>query len=128
HWASAANNICLTRNEQARELWHDCYPALSQVSPGLHGAATGRAEAQVLRLSALYAALDCSSIIRLPHLQASLALWDYCSYSAATLFGACVGDSIADRIHEALQATENGLTREQIRMLFHGRVGTGSID
>jgi DNA-binding PadR family transcriptional regulator len=55
-------------------------------------------------------------------------MWDCCSYSAATLFGACVGDSIADRILEALQATENGLTREQIRTLFHGRVGSGSID
>jgi hypothetical protein len=52
----------------------------------------------VLRISALYAAPDCSSIIQLPHLQAALALWDYCSDSAASLFGACVGDSVADRI------------------------------
>jgi hypothetical protein len=101
---------------------------LSQLRSGLHGAATGRAEAQVLRISALYAALDCSSIIRLPHPQAALTLWDYCSYSASSLFGACIGDSVADRILEALQAAENGLTREQIRKLFHCRVGSGSID
>jgi hypothetical protein len=127
-WAQGHPEILFRRDLAASELWNDHYADLSQAKSRLHGAATGRAEAQVLRLSALYAALDCSSIIRLPHLQASLALWDYCSYSAATLFGACVGDSIADRIHEALQATENGLTREQIRKLFHGRVGSGSID
>jgi hypothetical protein len=101
---------------------------LSQNRPGLHGTATGRAEAQVLRLSAIYAALDCSSIIRLSHLQAALTLWDYCSYSATSLFGNCVGDSTANRILEALQSSPDGLTRDQIRKLFHCRVGSGSID
>jgi hypothetical protein len=48
------------------ELWHDHYPTLSQARPGLHGASTSRAEAQILRLSALYAALDCSSTIAAP--------------------------------------------------------------
>jgi hypothetical protein len=94
----------------------------------LHRAATGRAEAQVLRLSALYAALDRSNFIRLPHLHAALTVWDFCSYSAASLFGACVGDSVADRILEALQAAENGLTRKQIRDLFHGNISSSSID
>ena len=55
-------------------------------------------------------------------------LWDYCSASAASLFGTCVGDSIADRIREALQASPNGLTRKQIWNLFHGHVSSGSID
>jgi hypothetical protein len=64
----------------------------------------------------------------LPHLEAALALWDYCSASAASLFGTCVGDAIADRIHEALQASPDGLTRTQIWNLFHGNVGSGSID
>ena len=127
-WAQGQPEIPFRRDPAASELWSDHYASLSQAESRLHGAATGRAEAQVLRLSALYAALDCSPLIRLPHLQAALTLWDYCSCSAASLFGACVGDSIADRISEALQATENGLTREQIRKLFHGRVGSGSID
>jgi len=35
-----------------------------------------RAEAQVLRLSAIYAVLDSTSIVGLPHLQAALAVWD----------------------------------------------------
>jgi hypothetical protein len=64
----------------------------------------------------------------LSHLQAALALWDYCSYSAGSLFGSSVADSVADRILEALQAADNGLTRKQIRDLFHGHLGSGSID
>jgi hypothetical protein len=116
------------RDPAASELWNDYYASLSQAQPGLHTAATGRAEAQVLRISALYAALDCSPIVQLPHLQAALALWDYCAGSAASLFGACVGDSIADRIHEALQAASDGLSRKQIRGLFHGNVSSGPID
>ena len=127
-WAQRQPEILFRRDPAASELWHDHYATLSQDRPGLHGAATGRGEAQVLRLSAIYAALDCSSLIRLPHLQAALTMWDYCSYSAASLFGTCVGDSVADRILEALQAAENGLTRKRIRDLFHGHVSSASID
>jgi hypothetical protein len=64
----------------------------------------------------------------MPHLQAALTIWDYCSYSAASLFGDYIGDSVADRILQALQAAENGLTRKQIHDLFHGHVSSASID
>jgi hypothetical protein len=127
-WAQARPEILFRRDPAASELWNSYYATLSQAESGLHRAATGRAEAQVLRLSALYAALDCSPIVRLPHLHAALTVWDFCSYSAASLFGACVGDSVADRILEALQAAENGLTRTQIRDLFHGNISSSSID
>ena len=39
--------------------------------PGPRGAVTSRAEAQALRLGAIYAALDFSSVVGLPHLQAA---------------------------------------------------------
>jgi hypothetical protein len=63
----------------------------------------------------------------LPHLEAALTLWDYCSYSATSLFGDSVGDSVADRIREALQVAPEGLTREQIRKLFNGHVSSAFI-
>ena len=127
-WVQGQGELRFTRDPAAAELWNDHYPILSQARSGLRAAATGRAEAQVLRLSALYAALDRSPIIQLSHLQAALALWDYCSYSAGSLFGSSVADSVADRILEALQAADNGLTRKQIRDLFHGHLGSASID
>ena len=70
-WAQSEKEIVLHRDAQAAELWNDYYPTLSQATPDMHGAATARAEAQVLRISALYAILDGSPLIRLPHLQAA---------------------------------------------------------
>jgi hypothetical protein len=72
---------------------------LSLHGPGVRRAATGRGEAQVLRLSAIYAALDCSQIIQRPHLEAALAVWTYCHVTAIRLFGMSTGDPIADRIY-----------------------------
>jgi hypothetical protein len=127
-WAAATPEILFRRDDAARELWQDCYPALSQLRPGLRGAATSRAEAQVLRLSAIYAALDSSSVVGLPHLQAALAVWDYCSASASLLFGDSTGDAIADRIRDALEESPEGLSKHQIRRLFHGHVNCDRID
>jgi len=116
-------------DDEARARWHECYPALSQVRPGLYGAATSRAEAQVLRLSAIYAVLDCSPIIRLPHLQAALAVWDYCSASASSFFGTSTGDHTADRILEAINASSDGsLSRNQMSALFHGHLSSSRIE
>jgi hypothetical protein len=128
-WVSDTHTSRLVRDEEARALWHDRYPALSQVRPGLHGAATSRAEAQVLRLSAIYALLDCTPIIGLPHLQAALAVWDYCAASASLLFGTATGDHTADRILEAINASTDGfLSRKQISALFHGHLSSQSIE
>jgi hypothetical protein len=127
-WAAATPEILFRRDAAARDLWRDRYPALSQLRTGLRGAATSRAEAQVLRLSAIYAALDSTSVIGLPHLQAALAVWDYCYSSAALLFGTSTGDPIADRIREAIQASNDGLSKYQIRRLFHGHVEGSRID
>jgi len=127
-WAAATPEILFRRDDAARELWQNRYPALSQLQPGLRGAATSRAEAQVLRLSAIYAALDSTSVIGLPHLQAALAVWDYCYASAALLFGMSSGDPIADQIREAIEASGDGLSKYQIRRLFHGHVEGYRID
>jgi hypothetical protein len=127
-WANANPETIFRRDSAAAELWREHYPALSQLRPGLRGAATSRAEAQVLRLSAIYAALESSSIIQLPHLQAALAVWGYCYASASLLFGVSTGDPIADRIREAVEASDTGLSKSQIRRLFHGHVDGYRID
>ena len=127
-WGADAGNIRLVRDDEARALWHERYPALSQARPGLYGAATSRAEAQVLRLSAIYAVLDCSPIIRLPHLRAALAVWDYCSASASLFFGTSTGDHTADRILEAINASAGTLSRQQISALFQGHLSSSRIE
>jgi len=109
----------IKRDDAARELWGRVYPDLSEGQPGLVGAVTSRAEAQVLRLSMLYALLERSGEIRLPHLVAALALWDYCEKSARWIFGDALGDAVADAIlRELRRLGEKGLTRSQISGLF----------
>lgn len=116
------------RSKEAAEAWRRVYPALTEVRPGLFGAVTSRAEAQVLRLGLLYALLDRSPVIRLAHLRASLALWEYAEASARYIFGDATGDAIADEILEALRQSPDGLTRTQVRDIFQRNVPGHRID
>ena len=47
-----------------------------------------RSEAQVIRLSLIYALLDSQDVITFPHLDAALAVWAYCEAWALRIFGA----------------------------------------
>jgi hypothetical protein len=108
----------MKRDKEARALWYDVYESLSEGRPGLLGAVTSRAEAQVMRLSCLYALLDESSIVGRSHLSAALALWRYCEDSARFIFGDSLGDPVADEILRALRSAPNGLTRTELSNLF----------
>src|SRR5262249_2120710 len=94
----------LKRDAHANALWAAVYGPLSEGKPGLLGAIISRAEAQVLRLSVLYAVLDQPKVITVDHLKAALAIWEYCDASARIIFGNRLGDPTADRILEALRA------------------------
>jgi hypothetical protein len=109
----------IVRDREAVELWADVYPQLSGDRTGLYGAVTTRAEAITLRLSCLYALLDCSPVVAQRHLTAALAVWKYCEDSARFIFGDAIGDPTADRILQALRtAAPEGLTRMEVTALF----------
>jgi hypothetical protein len=112
----------MKRDPAASALWATEYPALSEGRPGLLGAATSRAAAQVVRLSLVYALLDECNEVRLEHLQAALAVWRYCEASAGYVFGESLGDPIADELLRVIRRSDNGLTKTQIRDHFarHG--------
>ena len=125
----AADAGRLDRDDQARDRWCRVYDVLSAGKPGLLGAVTARAEAQVMRLACLYALLDSSSVIKLQHLEAGLALWDYCERSAAHIFGSSLGDRTADTLlAELRQVPELGLSRTQmLHDVFHKNKTAGDI-
>jgi hypothetical protein len=103
----------------AAQAWERVYPQLSQGQSGLLGAVTSRAEAQCVRLALIYALLDGAANIDLAHIKAALAVWEYAEVSAAHIFGASLGDNVADDILRALQhAGREGMTRTAIRDLF----------
>jgi hypothetical protein len=118
----------IRRDDQARALWYEVYEPLSEGKPGLLGAVTSRAEAQVMRLACIYALLDLSSIIRVEHLKAALALWRYCEDSARFIFGDSLGDPVADEILRALRQAPEGYTRTEIRDLLGRHAAKREID
>jgi hypothetical protein len=118
-------------SDEVRPLWGEpgnIYSLLTNPPPGLLGAVTSRGDAHVTRLALLYAMLDLEREIRIPHLLAALAVWDYSAKSCAYLFGSSSGDEVADRILEALLEVYPGyLTRKELRDLFDRHARPGSI-
>jgi len=104
--------------DAARSKWAVVYSDLSAGKPGLLGAVVARAEAQTVRLALIYALLDGVDKIDLPHLEAALAVWEYCELSAVHIFGDAIGDPVADEILRALQAASDGMTRTAINDLL----------
>ena len=116
-------------DEDADHLWTEVYPTLSADRPGLHGAVTARAEAQVLRLASICTLFDKKKVVSVDHLRAALALWQYCDDSARFVFGDRVGDPDADKIWNALRESDpSGLTRTNIRDLFGRNQAKGQVD
>jgi hypothetical protein len=119
----------ITRDPAARARWHHVYGRLSAGRPGMFGAMTARAEAQVLRLSALYALGDMSYVVRPVHLRAALEVWRYGQATAGYLFGDRLGDPVADDILGALRrAWPESLTRTEIRDLFKRNKSGADLD
>ena len=126
-FAATAGEI--KRNAEARNLWHQVYTRLTGDRFGLFGSMTARAEAQVMRLSVLYAMLDMSNEVKVEHLQAALAVWDYCERSAKYIFGTALGNRTADTLLAALrQSAEVGLTRtEMLHNVFNKNKAANEI-
>jgi hypothetical protein len=108
----------VTMTAAAAEAWAKAYEELSADRPGLLGAVTARAEAQVIRLSLVYALIDCRGEIDTAHLDAAMAVWAYCDESAYLVFGDSLGDPVADDIITALRRSPAGMTRTDISNLF----------
>jgi len=117
----------MQRDEQARLIWREVYPELSEGKPGLLGAVTSRAEAQAMRLACIYALLDSSEMVRAEHLMAALAVWQYCEDSARFIFGDAMGDATADEILRELRSHPEGMTRNDIREYFQRHKSSAEI-
>jgi uncharacterized protein CbrC (UPF0167 family) len=118
----------VTFSTAARAKWIGVYPALSEGRPGMHGAATARAEAHTARLALIYALLDASEEIATEHLDAALAVWSYADRSAAWVFGDSLGDPTADDIWALAKDRPAGISRTEVRDLFSRNKKAREID
>ena len=116
------------RSAEAEDLWDAIYREIDRTEPtGMLGAMTARAEAQILRLSVAYAAVDVSPVIERRHIESANAVWQYCERTIDYVFGDAIGDEVADHIYAAL--VERGeLGRSAIGNLFARHVSSGRID
>jgi hypothetical protein len=110
-----------------RSQWQSRYSRLSSDRPGLVGSVLGRSEAQVLRLTLVYALADGEDTIRWPHLEAALGVWCYCEESARVIFGDALGDARADEILRVLGDSPQGMTRDELRNHFDRNVPAGRM-
>ena len=106
------------RGPAAAELWGKVYRTLADGSAGLLGEATARGAAMVVRLSMLFALLALSDVVRVEHLEAALAVWNYSERSMKFILGTATGEAGADRILAELRAREGGMSRTEVSALF----------
>ena len=107
-------------HSDAKKRWTASYTEMSERSmDGVTGALTARAEAHSMRLALIYALLDGASSIRVEHLRAALALWDYAARSAEWALGDATGVPLAEQIHRHLQENPGGVALTQLHELLN---------
>jgi hypothetical protein len=125
----AAQTIgCVRFDADAYRAWESAYRVLTEGAIGIFGSMTARAEAQVVRLSTLYALLDSSSLIRMEHLKAAQEVWAYCEDSVRHIFGDALGDETADAILRMLRNAQDGMTQTEINRSFGSHKASAELN
>lgn len=124
-FAKSVNEI--TWAEEIITLWGKIYIDLTEEESGLVGSMTARSEAYVTRLACMYALLDRSTKIRLVHLKAAVAVWDYVRASTEYIFQGRSGDPLTNKIIEALSGKPEGMTRTDIYIYFGKNISSEQI-
>lgn len=119
----------VTWDQAAAARWGQVFEALTSERPGLAGAVVARGAPQVIRLAMIYALLDERCTIGRLHLEAALAVWDYCVETATLVFGTRVGDRLADYLLTFFRESgEAGVTRTEIRDALGRHKAADEID
>jgi hypothetical protein len=103
----------------AKDWWNDYYRSRPE-RHGLLEALANRDTTQVARLAMLYALLDSTGTVDVPHFQAADALWDYAERSLVYVFGESTGNKTADSLLRMLR-TQNRMSRMEVRQSLNVR-------
>jgi len=119
HYINAAQHFgeC-TWTADGASLWAKCYGSLGESKEGIVGAMSSRSEPQTRRLALIFALLDGSNRIDVPHLKAALEVWRYCQESVEFCFGTSTGNSVGNKILSMLAGAPEGVTLTQISAFF----------
>lgn len=111
----------VTWDEDAKKIYEESYPSLTEDEHGLLGGAVSRAEAQTIRLSLIFCLLDKSRIIQPIHIARALTVWNYCLNSARYLFSTLESNAPENKILNFLKDGEKS-TSQITKDLFKGHV------
>jgi hypothetical protein len=89
-WRGVQPNTVIPVAEQVQADWLGLKRQLPAVDRDL-GSMFNRAEDNVIRLALTYALADRAASIRMEHINAAMALWEYCARSAEVIFRIPVG-------------------------------------
>ena len=113
----------IERDDQARELWSEIYACRGKGETRLAGQSGCRTEAQILRLSCIYALMDCSPLVLLPHLEAALAFCRYAEDTDAFIASLGTPAPARSRLLSAVRgAGAQGQSKRQIYSAFNGHL------
>ena len=113
-------------SHELKQLWPAVYGALQQELAGFCGVLTNRGDAQVLRLSIVFALLDQSDVIEKKHLEPALAIWEYCKSSVLYIFVGNAFDSDSSRLLSALST--DGVAQTELYKLFSGHITKNKLN
>ena len=118
------------RSVEAGELWAQIYRGpLARTKTGNYAKATVRAAPIIMRLALIYAVLDRSNVIEVPHLESAMAVWQYCDATAAHIFGNPLHDGNMARIIACLEEKPEWMTRTEIsQRTFGGHLPASQLD
>ena len=108
--------VHFAKTEGAKAYWDALYRKLNaQKRSGVIDNILARDTGHILKLALIFAIADRVDDIRIQHLEAALAVIDYCQNSARWIFGQATGNKLANNIlWELRRSTGGGLTRTQI--------------
>jgi hypothetical protein len=117
------------KDDSAKVVWEKYYKeAGEKIRPlNLEGILT-RDTSHVLKIALIYASFSFPAIITLEHLNAALAVVDYCERSARWIFGDATGNWIANKILRVLQFERRPLSKTDISNQLRRNVSAVEID
>ena len=105
----------MTLSGEFWDVFDSEYDRLSADRSGMAGAITARAEAQVVRLSMVYAIAAGTRTVSAEHIQSALAFWNYAQASAEYIFAdQTVGGKIDSTIKALIEGAHDGMSLTDI--------------
>jgi hypothetical protein len=103
------------KTPEAKNYWDQLYRRLNaQKRNSTIDDVLARDTAHILKLALIYAICDQVTDIRTQHIEAAVAVADFCQNSARWIFGQATGNKLANNILWELRRTPGGLTRTDI--------------